>query len=131
MNRPADFSAGRRGHGGEGELRGREESGPECRGNPPFQPQVSVSNGSVDNPGGAGGAASLPFGMTAIDPVFKHPVAYMWSAGVQRDAPLGFVVDATYVGRKGRNLQRERNINQLQPGTVQANPGVNSAALRL
>ena len=26
-------------------------------GNPPFQPQVSVSNGSVDNPGGAGGAA--------------------------------------------------------------------------
>jgi hypothetical protein len=99
-------------------------------GNPPFQPQVSVSNGVVDNPGGAGGAASLPFGMTAIDPVFKHPTAYMWSAGVQRDAPLGFVVDATYVGRKGRNLQRERNINQLRPGTVQANPGVNSAALR-
>ncbi len=99
-------------------------------GNPPFQPQVSVSNGSVDNPGGAGGAASLPLGMTAIDPVFKHPVAYMYSAGVQRDAPLGFVVDASYVGRKGRNLQRERNINQLLPGTVQANPGINSAYLR-
>jgi hypothetical protein len=99
-------------------------------GNPPFQPQVSVSNGSVDNPGGQGGAASLPFGMTAIDPVFKHPVAYMYSAGVQRDAPWGFVVDATYVGRKGRNLQREININQLRAGTTQANPGVNSAALR-
>ena len=27
-------------------------------------------------------------------------------------------------------LQRERNINQLQPGTIQANPGVNIAALR-
>jgi hypothetical protein len=99
-------------------------------GNPPFQPQVSVSNGSVDNPGGAGGAASLPLGMTAIDPEFKHPVAYMWSAGMQRDAPWGFVVDATYVGRKGRNLQREININQLPEGTLQANPGVNSAALR-
>ena len=45
-------------------------------GNPPFQPQVSVSNGSVDNPG-AGGAASLPFAMTAQDVVFKHPTAYI------------------------------------------------------
>jgi len=99
-------------------------------GNPPFQPQVSVSNGLVDNPGGAGGAASLPLGMTAIDPVFKHPVAYMYSAGVQREVPWGFVVDAAYVGRLGRNLQREVNINQLRAGTVQANPGINSAFLR-
>jgi hypothetical protein len=99
-------------------------------GNPPFQPQVSVSNGSADNPGGAGGAASLPFSMTAIDPIFKHPTSYMWSAGMQRELPWGFVVDATYVGRRGLYLQRERNINQLAPGTVQANPGVNSAALR-
>ena len=44
-------------------------------GNPPFQPQVGVSNGSVDNPARPGGAAALPFGMTAIDPVFKHPTA--------------------------------------------------------
>ena len=67
-------------------------------GNPPFQPQVSVSNGSVDNPGGAGGAAALPFSMTAIDPIFKHPTSYMWSGGIQRELPWGFVVDATYVG---------------------------------
>ena len=99
-------------------------------GNPPFQPQVSVSNGSVDNPGGQGGAASLPLGMTAIDPVFKHPVAYSYSAGVQRQIPWGFAIDVAYVGRQGRNLQRERNINQLRAGTLQANPGVNSAALR-
>jgi hypothetical protein len=99
-------------------------------GNPPFQPQVSVSNGSVDNPAGAAGAATLPFGMTAIDPVFKLPAAYMYSAGVQREMPFGFVVDATYVGRLGRNLQRERNINQLAPGTLQANPGVNTDYLR-
>jgi hypothetical protein len=98
-------------------------------GNPPFQPQVSVSNGIADNPG-AGGAASLPLGMTAIDPVFKHPTSYMWSAGVQREIPMGFVLDVTYVGRRGLYLQRERDINQALPGTVQANPGVNSAALR-
>jgi Carboxypeptidase regulatory-like domain len=99
-------------------------------GNPPFQPQVGVSSGSADNPGGAGGAAVLPFGMTAIDKVFKHPTAYTYSAGVQRELPWNFIVDAAYVGRRGLYLQRERNINQLLPGTLQANPGVNPAALR-
>src|SRR4051812_5142759 len=99
-------------------------------GNPPFQPQVGASNGSVDNPGGAGGSASLPFGMTAIDPVFNHPTSYMFSGGVQREMPLGFVVDAAYVGRWGRNLQRERDINQLAAGTIQANPGINTDYLR-
>jgi hypothetical protein len=54
----------------------------------------------------------------------------MWSTGVQRELPGGFVVDATYVGRRGLYLQRERNINQLPAGTLQANPGVNIAALR-
>ncbi len=99
-------------------------------GNPPFQPQVSVSGGSADNPGGAGGAAVLPFSMTAIDKVFKHPTAYTYSAGVQRELPWNFVVDLAYVGRRGLYNQRERNINQLPAGTVQANPGVNVAALR-
>jgi hypothetical protein len=100
-------------------------------GNPPFQPMVTVANGSADNPaGGSAAATDLPFGMTGQDPVFKHPTAYMWSAGVQREVPLGFVVDVSYVGRRGLYLQRERNINQLLPGTIQANPGVNVAALR-
>ena len=100
-------------------------------GNPPFQPMAVVSNGVVDNPAGAGGTASdLPFGINAQDPVFKHPTAYMWSGGVQREVPFGFVVDVSYVGRRGLYLQRERNINQLPAGTLQANPGVNIAALR-
>ena len=99
-------------------------------GNPPFQPQVGVSNGRADDPGAGGGAGSLPFGMTAIDREFKHPTAYMWSAGVQRQIPLNFIIDVTYVGRRGLYNQRERDINQLLPGTVQANPGVNVAALR-
>jgi hypothetical protein len=91
---------------------------------------VTVSNGSVDDPGAAGGASDLPFGIQGQDVVFKHPTAYMWSAGIQREVPLGFVVDVTYVGRRGLYLQRERNINQLPEGTLQRNPGVNIAALR-
>jgi hypothetical protein len=68
--------------------------------------------------------------MTAQDLEFKHPTAFMWATGVQREIPAGFVVDITYVGRLGSYLQRERNINQLLPGTLQANPNVNIAALR-
>ena len=89
-----------------------------------------MSNGSVDNPGGVGGAASLPFGMTAIDPVFNHPTAYMWSAGVQREMPFGFVVDATYVGRRGRLPAARARHQPAAAGHLQANPGVNTDCLR-
>ena len=102
-------------------------------GNPPFQPQATVSNGSVDNPGGVGvNPGNLPIGITAQDLVFKHPTSYLYSVGVQREVPFGFIVDVTYVGRRGLYLQRERNINQLPLGTLNnpANAGVNIAALR-
>jgi hypothetical protein len=93
---------------------------------------VAVSNGSVDDPGGgATGGTDLPFAMQAQDVEFKHPTSYMWSTGVQREIPYNIIVDVTYVGRRGLYLQRERNINQLPvPGTIQANPAVNVAALR-
>jgi hypothetical protein len=99
-------------------------------GNPPFQPMVTVSNGSVDRPGGTTFANDLPFGMQGQDVEFKLPMAYMWSVGFQRKLPYNIVLDVTYVGRRGQHLQRERNINQLPAGTLQANPGVNIAALR-
>jgi hypothetical protein len=100
-------------------------------GNPPFQPMVTVANTAADLPGGtSGGATDLPFGIQGQDVVFRHPTSYMYSAGVQREIPFGIVVDVSYVGRKGRHLQRERNINQLTAGTIQGNPGVNIAALR-
>ncbi len=100
-------------------------------GNAPLQPMAVVSAGSVDNPSGGGsGGADLPLGVQAQDVEFKHPTSYMWSTGVQREVPFGFIVDVTYVGRRGLYLPRERNINQLLPGTTAANPGVNIAALR-
>jgi hypothetical protein len=98
-------------------------------GNPPIQFKVGVSNGSVDRPGGTT-AANFPLVMTAQDTEFKHPTAYNWSGSFQRQLPWNMVVDLAYVGRMGLHLQRERNLNQLQPGTIQANPGVNPAALR-
>jgi hypothetical protein len=98
-------------------------------GNPPIQFKVGVTNGVVDQPTGAT-RRDFPFVMTMQDPVFKHPTAYNWSVSFQRELPLGTALDITYVGRVGTHLQRERNINQLAPGTLQANPGVNANALR-
>ena len=61
---------------------------------------------------------------------FKHPTSYMWSAGVQREVPLGFVVDVTYVGRRGL-LPAARAQHQPAAGRHAAGePGVNIAALR-
>ena len=74
-------------------------------GNVPFQPQATISNGIADNPAGVGvNPGNLPIGATAQDLVFKHPTSYMWSASVQREVPLGFIVDVSYVGRRGLYL---------------------------
>lgn len=98
-------------------------------GNAPFQPQTTVINGSADAPAGAT-PRLFPFTLTSQDPVFKIPVAWNWNATFQRDVGWGTTVEVGYVGRRGIHNQRKRNINQLFPGTVQANPGANVNALR-
>ncbi len=98
-------------------------------GNAPFQPQQTVINGNADAPGGAT-PRNFPFTMTIQDPVFKIPTAWNWNATVQRELPGHTTIEIAYVGRRGIHNQRKRNINQLLPGTVQANPGVNVNFLR-
>ena len=49
---------------------------------------------------------------------------------MDRQLPWQHIAQVSYVGRSASNLERARNINQLQPGTIQANPGVNANALR-
>src|SRR4051812_11043330 len=98
-------------------------------GNAPFQPQQIVINGSADAPGGAV-PRQFPFTMTIQDPVFKIPTAWNWNATVQRELPGRTAIEIAYVGRRGIHNQRKRNINQLLPGAIQANPGVNANALR-
>ncbi|HXG68945.1 MAG TPA: carboxypeptidase-like regulatory domain-containing protein [Blastocatellia bacterium] len=98
-------------------------------GNPPLQPTVSITRGSVDNPGGTTGNA-FPLAITSQDPIFKNPEAWHWSATFERQIGFDTVVEVGYVGRRGLHLQRERNINQLVEGTVQANPGINPDFLR-
>jgi hypothetical protein len=98
-------------------------------GNPPFQVQQTVINGSIDAPGGAA-RRDFPLIVTAQDPVFEMPRAWNWNATIERQLPWSTTIEAGYVGRRGLYNQRKRNINQLLPGALQANPGVNPNALR-
>ena len=64
------------------------------------------------------------------DPVFDVPQAWNWNVTVERELPWSTTVEVAYVGRRAAHNQRKVNINQLQPGTIQANPGINPNALR-
>jgi hypothetical protein len=98
-------------------------------GQPPFMEQFTVINGRVDAPSGAE-RRDFPFTISAQDPILKHPMAWVGNVTLQRQLPASLSLEVSYVGRRGYNSQRKRNINQLQPGTVQANPGINPNALR-
>ncbi len=97
--------------------------------NAPNQDRVDVVNGVVDSPGGRGGS-QFPFTLGALALEYNYPTAYHYSVSLQRELPFGIVVDAAYVGKTAVDLYRVRNLNQLLPGTVQANPGINVNALR-
>jgi hypothetical protein len=98
-------------------------------GNPPFQPMSSIANGSVDNPGG-GTNRAFTQNITTQDPIFRNPETWTWNATFERELGYNTTLEVGYVGKRGLHGQRERNLNQLQPGTLQANPGVNADYLR-
>jgi hypothetical protein len=98
-------------------------------GNPPFQPNASVANGSVDNPGG-GGTRQIPLVVTTQSKDFRNPEAWNWNVTVERELIWKSLVSVSYVGRRGLHLQREADINQPTLETAAANPGVNPNAIR-
>jgi predicted heme/steroid binding protein len=98
-------------------------------GNPPFQPNASVANGSVDNPGG-NGTRAIPLVVTSQSKNFRNPEAWNWNVTVERELFWKSLASVSYVGRRGLHLQREADINQPTLDVVAANPGVNINALR-
>jgi hypothetical protein len=98
-------------------------------GNPPFQPNASVADGSADNPG-AGGAANIPLVVTTQSKAFKNPEAWNWNFTVEREMLLKSILSVAYVGRRGLHLQREADINQPTTAVAAANKGMNINALR-
>jgi hypothetical protein len=97
--------------------------------NPPLSEMATVINGNVDAPGGAQ-RRTFPLVMAMFSPDYANASSWAWNVTTDRQLPLQHTVQLSYVGRSASNLERARNINQLQPGTIQANPGVNANALR-
>ncbi len=98
-------------------------------GNAPFQPTASVTAGSVDNPGGTT-LSTFPLELSSQARDFPNPNAWSWNFAVEQELSGLATLTIDYVGRKGLHLTQIENINELQPGTVQANPGVQADALR-
>jgi hypothetical protein len=99
-------------------------------GNAPFQPSSTVTRGSVDAPGGVG-TNSSPIALTSQRYDYPSPEAYGWNLTLEQDFPRIATFTMSYVGRRGIHLEQLGNINQLRPGTIQANPsGTNPDALR-
>jgi hypothetical protein len=97
--------------------------------NAPLSEMQTVINGVVDSPGGAS-TRNFPLVGAMQSPDFTNPTSWAWNATLDRELPWAMRGTLSYVGRSASNLERARNINQLQPGTIQRNPGVNSNALR-
>ena len=100
-------------------------------GNPPFQPMASVTNGSVDQPGGATRTQFPQFFMT-IDRAYKIPRSYNWNLSYQRELGFATTLEVGFVGTTGNYLARERDLNQLPTGTTfrPENAGANVNFLR-
>jgi Carboxypeptidase regulatory-like domain len=98
-------------------------------GNAPFQPASNVTRGVVDNPGGIGTNAT-PLAFTSHAFTYPSPEAWGWNVTVEQEFDKVGVFTLSYVGRRGYHLEQLANVNQLRPGTIQANPGINPDALR-
>ena len=90
---------------------------------------ATVINGEVDAPAGAQ-RRTFPLVMAMFSPDYANAKSWAWNVTMDRQLPWQSSVEVSYVGRAASNLERARNINQLQPGTVQANPLINTNALR-
>jgi hypothetical protein len=97
--------------------------------NPPLSEMATVINGNVDAPAGAA-RRTFPLVMAMFSPDYANASSWAWNVTTDRQLPWQHSAQLSYVGRSASNLERARNINQLQPGTLQANPGVNANALR-
>jgi predicted heme/steroid binding protein len=98
-------------------------------GNPPFQPNASVSFGTVDNPGGTG-TNPVPLVVTTQSKAFKNPEAWAWNVTIERELFWKSLLSVGYVARRGLHLQRESDINQPTLAVRAANPGANLNAIR-
>jgi len=109
-------------------------------GNSPFQPTSTIaSNAAASTPfqqmenvsSGLSSAVYPALTITTMGKKLLPPSRYVWNISFQQELnSLKSVVTVAYVGAVGNHNWGVYDINQPQAGAVQANPGVNVAALR-
>ena len=98
--------------------------------NPPFVQQSVLYYGNVENPSG-GTVQTFPSSINNSHYLdMKVPRVMNWSLAVDQKLSSNSLLSLSYIGSSAANLAYQQNINQLQPGTLQAHPGVNVNALR-
>jgi hypothetical protein len=99
--------------------------------NSPFQPFVTVTNVSVDNPGASlSNAEQAALTVTTLPRNLKPPESWNWNFTVQRELPWKSVLEVGYVARRGLHEVQSEDINQAVAGALINNPGVSVNALR-
>src|SRR5262249_33213535 len=99
-------------------------------GNPPFQPNASLTNGLVDDLGPGAAANRAPLVVTTQSKDFKNPEAWAWNVTFEREMFWKSLVSVGYVARRGLHLQREADINQPTVAARAADPTANVNFLR-
>jgi len=84
---------------------------------PPFFNQASLFYSTLGTFMAPGATLALrPVGVNGLERHAKTPVAYRYTTGIQRDIGWGTVLDVSYVGSIGRNLEMQTNINPIPDG---------------
>ncbi|HEY0079976.1 MAG TPA: TonB-dependent receptor [Pyrinomonadaceae bacterium] len=87
---------------------------------------ITFSNPSAGAPPGT----LAPRALIAVANNFKSPETQQWSLGIQRELFRNGVIDIAYVGTKGDNLVRRRNINFQYPADIVRVGTANAGTLR-
>lgn len=93
--------------------------------NPPNASNLSVSNPNnadiFGNPAsGTPSGTTAPLTLTTIDPNLKTPYVQDWDLDLQKQLPLGFLVDVGYFGNHQVHQLGQIDLNQPQPGAFVA-----------
>lgn len=98
-------------------------------GNPPFGRTETTDFGTFDTLVSAERFLA-PVDVRGFDPSMKTPSVYTFPLGMEQNVGFKTVVGATYVGRLGRHLNQNTNLNAIprarassrRPGTTGASP---------
>jgi Carboxypeptidase regulatory-like domain len=85
--------------------------------NPPFFVTPALPNATIATMFAPGVALSQrPPNINGITWDYDSPGIYNWTVGIRRDIGWGTVVDATYIGSQGRDLEGQYDLNAVPDG---------------